>query len=216
MIFADRTTAGRQLGQRLVPLGLAMPLVLALPRGGVPVAFEVALALGASLGVQLVRKLGSPHNRELAMGALAVRGGREAVMETGVARHLGLGPDAMARALQRERDEITRREAIYGAFCADDVRARTVILVDDGIATGATIVAALRVLRATGARAMVVAVPVASAESLDALAGEVERVVCLYRAEEMGGVGAFYRDFGEVSDGAALALLTDARSQMAG
>jgi putative phosphoribosyl transferase len=215
-MFADRTSAGHLLAQRLVPLGLAMPLVLALPRGGVPVAHEVALALGAPLGVQLARKLGSPHNPELAMGALAVRGQREVVVETGVARTLGLGPEAVARAVQREREEIMRRAALYGAFCADDVRVRTVILVDDGVATGATVTAALRVLRAAGARGLVVAVPVASAESLDAIAGEVDRVVCLHRAVEMGGVGAFYRDCSEVSDDAALALLADARSHMVG
>ena len=189
-------------------------LVLALPRGGVPVAFEVALSLGAPLDIFLVRKLGVPGQEELAMGAIATGGLR--VVNDSVVRHLDIAPELIDAVAAREQGELERRERAYrDERPAPDVRGRTVILVDDGLATGSTMRAAALALRQQGPARVVVAVPVASREACEEFRDEVDDIVCASTPEPFMGVGRWYEDFSQTTDEEVRSLLARARGQSA-
>lgn len=205
MRFRDRTDAGRVLAARLVHLRQAEPVVVGLPRGGVPVAAEVAEALEAQLDVVLVRKVGAPDREELAVGAVGEDG--VTVRNDVVLRELGLIWDDLADQVEREREEIRRRAAMLRPGPRPDLRDRTVILVDDGIATGATVIAALRILRDLGAAHIVLAVPVAPPESLRALAPLADEIVCPATPRRFTAVGQWYDDFTQVPDDQVRKLL---------
>jgi putative phosphoribosyl transferase len=208
--FADRRDAGRRLAGRLHRYaGRADVVVLALPRGGVPVAVEVAGALGAPLDVFVVRKLGLPGHEELAMGAIASGGVR--VLNRDVLDSTGTEPDVIDLVTARERATLEAQERDYrGDRPAVDVAGRTAILVDDGLATGATMRAAVSALRDLGAGAIVVAVPTAPRETCDALRSEVDEVVCAMMPDPFMAVGLWYRDFAAVSDDEVRAALAPA------
>jgi predicted phosphoribosyltransferase len=208
--FRDRAEAGRNLAERLREDGLnEEALVLALPRGGVPVAFEIARGLGAPLDVFVVRKLGMPGHEELALGAIASGGTR--VVNDDLVAELGIGADVLDRVAAREAVELERRERLYrGGRPAVGVTGRTVVLVDDGIATGATVRAAVSALRAGHPARIVVAVPTASRSALSALRSLADVVVCLVEPEPFVAVALSYLDFSEVSDDDVRALLSQA------
>jgi putative phosphoribosyl transferase len=205
--FRDRRDAGRVLAAELASYrGRDGLLVLGLARGGVPVGWEVAAALGAELDVFLVRKLGVPQWPELAMGALASGGG--VVMNTRVVASLNIGDEQVREAVERETVELHRREHTYrdGRPMADP-RGRTVVVVDDGIATGASILAAVRALRAVGPKAIVVAVPVGPRSVCAALAEEADDVVCATMPDDFDAVGQVFVDFHQISDDEVRELL---------
>jgi putative phosphoribosyl transferase len=208
--FRDRAEAGRELARRLMDhAGRADVLVLALPRGGVPVGYEVARALGAPLDIFLVRKLGVPGHEELAMGAIASGGVR--VLNPRVVDAFGISAAAIERVAAQEQAELERRERAYrGGRPPPRVAGRDVILVDDGLATGSTMRAAAAALRAMHPRRLVVAVPVAAAETCEELRGEVDEVVCAMTPEPFYAVGLWYEDFAQTTDGEVAALLADA------
>jgi putative phosphoribosyl transferase len=204
--FTDRTAAGRELGLRLARMQLRNPVVLGLARGGVVVAAEVARALRADLDVVVVRKLGHPRRPQLGLGALAEEGD-PVYDETGLARAL-LSHDDLAEVAAAERDECKRRVEVYrGDRTATDIADRTVVLVDDGIATGVSARAALRWLRTRGPRRLVLATPVASSAALDRLRGEADEVVTLQIPGRFGAVSGWYRQFDEVPDDVVTQLL---------
>jgi putative phosphoribosyl transferase len=210
--FLDRHEAGRRLAALLDRYaGRDDVVVLALPRGGVPVGYEVARRLQAPLDVFLVRKLGVPGHEELAMGALASGGVR--VLNEHVLRMVRVGEDAIERVTAEEMRELERRERAYrGDRPMVEVRGRTVLLVDDGLATGSTMRAAATALRELGPERLVVAVPVAARETCDAFRDEVDRVVCALTPEPFLAVGLWYRDFSQTSDEEVVALLEELRS----
>jgi len=205
--FRDRHEAGRALGERLVELGLGPDaVVLALPRGGVPVAAEAAAAIGARFDVFVVRKLGVPHHRELAMGAIASGGIR--VMNEHVVASLHLRPDDIEAVVRSEEAELARREAAYrGDAPAPDLAGRTVVLVDDGLATGATMKAAVAAARQRGPARLIVAVPTGAAPTCEDLARLVDQVVCLASPDPYFAVGMSYDDFSPTTDGEITDLL---------
>ena len=206
MVFADRQEAGRRLAVRLAPLAEEHPVVLALPRGGVPVAFEVAQALGSSLDVIVVRKLGVPSQPELGMGAVGEDDTE--VLNEEIVRLAAVSPDELERAEERARAEVATRARLFrGARGAVPLTGRTVIVVDDGIATGGTARAALQVARARGATRIVLAIPVAPIESVDELRAVADSVVCLETPAPFYGVGEWYRDFSQVPDDVVVRLL---------
>ncbi len=201
MHFRDRREGGRFLAAKLVRLAQRHDvIVLALPRGGVPVGYEVALALRAPLDVFVARKLGVPGQKELAMGAIASGGVR--VLNAPVVA--ALGPGAMAaiqRATEMEMEELRQRETKYrGDRPFPDLRARTVVLVDDGLATGATMRAAAQAVRLRQPATLIIAVPVAAASSCRDLATEADEVICAHAPESFSGVGQFYDDFQQTTD----------------
>ena len=212
MLFADRRDAGRVLTGLLTKYANRDDvLVLALPRGGVPVAFEVAHALRAPLDVFIVRKLGVPGHDELAMGAIATGGVR--VLNEDVVGALGLSTKVIDAVAAREERELERRERIYrGARTPPDVRERTVILVDDGLATGSTMRAAVAALRKQRPARIVVAVPVAAAETCEEFKTEVDETVCAATPRMFNGVGRWYEDFSQTSDDEVHELLAQART----
>ena len=205
MRFRDRAHAGRALAARLAHLRAAAPVVVGLPRGGVPVAAEVAAALGAQLDVVLVRKIGAPDREELAVGAIGEDG--VTVRNDAVLRELGISWDDLTDRIEHERAEIRRRAAVLRSGTRPDLHGRTVILVDDGIATGATVIAALRVLRDLGASHVVLAVPVAPPDSLAALAPLADEIVCPMTPKRFAAVGQWYDDFTQVPDDRVRTLL---------
>jgi putative phosphoribosyl transferase len=198
--FRDRADAGRRLAAVLQHYaGRPDVLVLALPRGGVPVAYEVARALGAPLDIFVVRKLGVPGQPELAMGAIATGGVR--VLNRDVVEALGIPPQILDAVAQREQTELERREREYrGARPAPDVQGKVVILVDDGLATGATMRAAAMALKSEQPARVVVAVPTAAREACDDFRADVDEVVCAQTPPMFGAVGMWYDDFRETSD----------------
>ncbi|MBI5542968.1 MAG: phosphoribosyltransferase [Deltaproteobacteria bacterium] len=208
--FQDRREAGRALGVALAHLaGRPDTLVLGLPRGGVPVAIEVARALGAPLDVCVVRKLGVPGHEELAMGALASGGG--AVLNRELIQELGIPPSEIERVAERELAELARRERVLrGAQPPVSVRGRSVILVDDGLATGSTMRAAVKAIRRLEPDRVVVAIPVAPADVCASLEAEVDELVCLSMPESFFAVGLWYEDFRQVSDEQVQELLAEA------
>jgi putative phosphoribosyl transferase len=212
MLFANRREAGRILASLLMKYADRDDvLVLALPRGGVPVGFEVAQALRAPLDVFIVRKLGVPGHDELAMGAIATGGVR--VLNDDVVMSLELEPEVIDAVAAREEKELARRERLYrGARPAPDVHGRTVILIDDGLATGSTMRAAVAALRKQTPARIVVAVPVAAPETCEEFKTEVDEVVCAATPRMFNGVGRWYEDFSQTTDEEVHELLAQARS----
>ena len=213
MIFRDRRDAGRQLAARLTRYADRTDvLVLALPRGGVPVAYEVAKALKAPLDVFLVRKLGVPGHEELAMGAIASGGVR--VLNEDLVDYLRIPDEVIDAVAAVEQRELERRERAYrDDRPPPDVKDRIVILVDDGLATGSTMRAAAAALRLQKPRRIVVAVPVSSAETCEELRSEVDEIVCAVTPEHFQGVGLWYEDFSQTSDEEVRELLKRATQQ---
>jgi len=201
MGFADRTAAGRRLAALLAAYKPDSPVIVALPRGGVPVAAEVAAALDAPLELMLVRKLGVPRQPELAAGAV-VDGAHPIVLRNeDVIRATGLSDETLARLAAAERAEIERRRGVYLHGRAPlDLTGRTVIVVDDGVATGATIRAALRAIRQAKPRRLVLAVPVGPADTLATLRREADDVVCIEEHDLFVAVGNHYDDFPQLTD----------------
>ena len=206
--FADRGAAGQALAERLLALQLRAPIVvLALPRGGVPVAAPVARALGAPLHLLQVRKIGAPGQPELALAAVADTVPPTIVVDDSLRRLFGLSRADIDAKAEPALAEMARRRQAYGATTLPDLRAHTAIVIDDGIATGTSMRAALRALRERQPARVVLAVPVAPAETLDELSGEVDDTVCLAQPQPFGAVGRFYLDFHQVSDAEVTAAL---------
>jgi len=207
-IFADRAEAGQLLGERLAQMQLANPVVLALPRGGVPVAAQIATRLHAPLDVVFVRKLGAPDQPELAVGAVADGSDPEIVLNAEVAAMLDLDQDYIASTAKRELAVIERRRQEWARLRpVIDAAGHTVIVVDDGVATGMTMQAALRQQARRQPSKLIAAAPVASREAVAMLEREADGVVCLWSPRNFGSVGAFYRSFVQVTDDEVAALL---------
>ncbi len=212
LMFADRAEAGRLLAERLAAMNLARPLVLALPRGGVPVGAEIAARLRAPLGVAFVRKIGAPHEPELAIGAVADGPSPEIVVNREQAKALELSDDFIAAEATRALASISQQRRTYERMCpAEEIADRAVIVVDDGIATGMTMQAALRSIRRKRPGLLIAAVPVASREAIAMLRGEADDVICLSAPRGFGSVGSFYRAFEQVSDDEVMRLLREQR-----
>jgi predicted phosphoribosyltransferase len=208
MRFLDRRDAGRRLAAELIALADELPVIVALPRGGVPVAAEVARALAAPLDILAVRKLGAPGNPELGIGAVAEDA--TGVLDVRSAGRLGMTRPMLDATLSQESQELRRRVERYrDGRAAIPVSGRTVIVVDDGMATGLTDLAAVKALRKRGAARIVVAVPVASRESVAMLGKEADRVVSVMIPRRLFGVGVWYEDFTAVSDEQVIALLAE-------
>jgi putative phosphoribosyl transferase len=210
--FADRTEAGRLLAREVLALNPVDPVVLALPRGGVPVAAEVARALEAPLDLLLVRKIGAPH-RELAVAAVVEGPQPGIVIDRETLDLTGTSEAYVERGAKEELREIARRRTAYLHDRPPlDVEGRTVIVVDDGIATGTTVRAALLALRRRGPRRLVLAVPVAPPEVVEALRADVDDLVCLAQPPYFQAVGVHYADFHQVSDDELISILDEARA----
>jgi putative phosphoribosyl transferase len=209
--FEDRKRAGEYLASQLKDYANRTDvIVLALPRGGVPVAYEVAEALNAPLDIFLVRKLGVPGHEELAMGAIASGGVR--ILNPSVVRQLRIPDEAIQEIAEQELRELERREKAYrGDRAEPDVQGKTVILVDDGLATGASMWAAVSALRERGPNEIVVAVPTASEETCDQFRPYVDNIVCAMTPEPFHAVGLWYRDFSQTTDDEVRQLLAQAR-----
>jgi putative phosphoribosyl transferase len=213
--FRDRDEAGRSLGARLLPFRARSPVILGIPRGGLPVAAEVARALDAPLDVLVVRKLGVPWRPELGFGAIGEGGVR--VIDADVVSMAGLGPSEMQRVIRLEAAELERRIRLYrGDRSPAPVRGRTVILVDDGIATGGTVRAAIDVIRRSGADRIVVAVPVAPPRIVETLQQLADEVVVLRSEEPFLAVGQFYEEFPQVSDEEVARILARSSPEVMG
>jgi putative phosphoribosyl transferase len=212
MTFLDREDAGRQLAGRLREFHGESVVVLGLPRGGVPVAFEVAKALGAPLDIIMVRKLGVPSRPELGMGAIGEDGVR--VINDEIVRLADVSERELLEVEGRERDELERRARRYraGRFRVP-LEGKTAIIVDDGIATGSTARAACRVARAHGARHVIMTAPVGPPDCAELFAGDADAVVCPSTPERILGIGQFYEDFSQTSDARVVELLDQAASR---
>ena len=210
MRFRNRSEAGRFLAGALDRYKDQRDvLVLALPRGGVPVAYEVAAALNAPLDVFIVRKLGVPGHEELAMGAIATGGIR--VLNRSIVQHLNIPQSVIDTVAAREEEELRRRELLYrGGKASPDITNRTVILVDDGLATGSTMKAAVAALRRQSAARIIVAVPTAPAETCDELQREADEVICAVTPEPFYAVGQWYENFEQTSDAEVTELIRQA------
>lgn len=211
MYFQDRAEAGQLLAKELEWLrGLESLLVLGIPRGGVVVAYEVAKELDAPLDVYITRKIGAPHNPELAIGAVASDG--TVVLDQALIRRLSVSDGYVQQETARQRREIDRRLAAYrGAQAELNLTAKTVVLVDDGVATGATVLASLRAIRERQPARLILAVPVGPPDTIHQLSQEVEQVVCLHTPEMFWAVGAFYAVFDQTSDTEVVRLLKENR-----
>jgi putative phosphoribosyl transferase len=211
MIFRNRKEAGEKLAEKLTEYeGRSDLLVLALPRGGVPVAFEVAKKLAAPLDVFLVRKLGVPGHEELAMGAIASGGIR--VLNNSIVEALHIPDAAIDAVAATEQRELARREVEYrDAMPSPEIAGKTVILIDDGLATGATMRAAAIALKQMGPQKLVVAVPVSSPDTCEEFETDVDAIICAETPQPFYGVGMWYRDFSQTTDDEVRALLGDSR-----
>lgn len=205
--FADRADAGRSLASLLAARGFDGPVIFALPRGGVPVALPIAKALGAPLDLLLVRKLGVPWQPELGFGAIA-EGLEEPLLNPDIIAHTGLNADMIAPVLAAERQELARRAVLYlKGRKRLDPKGRNVILVDDGLATGFTARAALQALRQRGAARLVLAVPIATPESIAALKDVADEIIAVETEDFHGGISASYGDFHQIGDAEMLGML---------
>lgn len=208
MEFQDRSDAGRRLAKALASYKKRHPIVLALPRGGVPVAAEVAAALDAPLDLILVRKIGVPTQPELAMGAVVDGAAPIVVRNDEVIELSGTTSDEFEATCARELEEIERRRQLYlGDRARAEIAGQVAIVIDDGIATGATTRAALQAIRNRKPKELVLAVPVAPPDTIAQLRGEVDALICLETPELFGAIGYFYRDFRQVSDQEVIAIL---------
>ncbi|CUH87413.1 Putative phosphoribosyl transferasec/MT0597 [Phaeobacter sp. CECT 5382] len=209
--FLNRTEAGKALGAALALKGYKDPVILALPRGGVPVAIEVVRALRAPIDLVMVRKIGMPGQPELAVAAIVNGDHPQLAINEDVAEHAGLSHDAIWRMAQTRLTEIRRRRELYvqgrGSI---PVEGRTAIVVDDGIATGATVRASLKAVRLRKPAKLVLAVPVAASDTLEELSTEVDEIVCLLKPHSLMAVGAHYADFDQTSDEDVVRLLEEA------
>ncbi len=214
MLFRDRHDAGRMLAEAVAERSPALgpnPIVLALPRGGVPVGYEVARRIGAPLDVFLVRKLGVPGHEELAMGAIA--SGGVVVLSRDIIDAVGVTDDEIERVVAAEQRELLRREQAYRQGPPPQLAGRGVILVDDGLATGASMRAAVAAVGHRGPARITVAVPVAAPSTVRELAAVVDEIVCVATPEPFWGVGGWYDDFSQVSDEEVRRLLAAARGE---
>lgn len=215
-LFLDRRDAGRQLAAALLPWKDRQPIILALPRGGVPVAFEIAHALDAPLDLLLVRKIGAPHFEELALGAVVGGASPQRILNTALIERLRTPQEWLENEEQRQLVEIERRRDRYLDGRAPlPVDGRTVIVVDDGIATGATMRVALAALAQSGAARRIAAVPVAPPDTLEQVRLEADACVCLQSPEDFQAVGFYYRDFAQTGDEEVVALLAAAANARA-
>lgn len=212
--FSNRREAGRALSEKLLKYsGREDVIVLALPRGGVPVAYEVGLALKLPVDVWIVRKLGLPGHEELAIGAIASGGTR--ILNTDIIRAVRLNQDIIDNVVEQELQELKRREGQYrGNRPALNVHDRTVIVIDDGLATGATMLAASRSLRTQNPARLVVAVPTAAPPAVDVLQREVDELVFVIAPYDFKGVGNWYEDFSQTTDEEVQWLLAEAERQL--
>jgi len=207
-MFQDRRDAGRRLGERLADMHFERPVVLAIPRGGVEVGVETARAINAELDVALVRKLRHPAQPELAIGAVGEEGEPYVNERTAV----GLDREAIDHEVRQRREELQERSSRYReAKSVASLEGRDAILVDDGVATGSTMEAALRVTRARGPRRVIVALPVAPPAAVDRLSGEADEVVCLDAPESFAAVGQFYERFDQTTDEQVVQLLHESQ-----
>jgi len=218
MPFSDRTEAGRRLADALAAETLPDPVVLALPRGGVPVGAEIAERLGCPLDLVLVRKIGAPGQEELAVAAVADSGpDRHLAVNEEIRRALGLDRAWIeAQADEKAAENRRRRQSYLGTRQRMDLAGRTAIVVDDGVATGATTRVALEAVRAAGPARVILAVPVAPADAVEILSRSCDRVVCLETPEPFGAIGYFYDDFHQVSDEEVIRQLDRAADRVAG
>ena len=214
MIFKNRKDAGRELAEKLIEYKNRQDvLVLALPRGGVPVAFEVARKLNFPLDVFLVRKLGVPGQEELAMGAIA--SGETRVLNEKVINPLRIPKEIVEAVARKENRELERRERAYrDDLPAPDIAGKTVILIDDGLATGATMRAAVIALKQQNPAKIIVAVPVASPETCAEFRDEVDKIICAVMPEPFHGVGLWYEDFSQTTDEEVCELLSKSREKL--
>jgi len=208
ILFVDRAAAGRQLAAALSLQPIDDPIVLAVPRGGVAVAVEVAQALGAKLDLLFVRKIGAPQNREVAIGAIAGSDAPQLVLNEELVAACGASRAYIEAEATRQKDEIARQRKRYlSGRQPVDLKMRNVIVVDDGVATGATLAAGLKALRLQSVASTTLAIPVAPPEALEALGAEVDRIVCLHEPDDFCAVGLCYRDFPQVSDAEVMQAL---------
>jgi putative phosphoribosyl transferase len=207
MIFQDRREAGRRLAQELGSFkGRDDVVVLGIPRGGVVVGHEIAQALGAPLDVYITRKIGAPHNPELAIGAVASDG--TLILDHQLAKRLGVSEDYIDAESERQKQEIERRIAEYrGGLSAPKLKDKVVILADDGVATGATTLATIRAIQTQEPAQLILAVPVGPRDTIESLKREVDQLFCLHAPEVFWAVGAFYNVFDQTSDAEVKALL---------
>ena len=212
--FRDRGEAGRLLGERLLCYRDSAPVVLALPRGGVPVGLEISRALEAPLDVFVVRKLGAPDQAELGIGAVTQGGVR--VLNQRILKYLQVSEEHLERVTRREQAEVERRlKLLRGELPATEIRDRTVILVDDGLATGVTALAAIAAIREYGPLRIVLAVPVCAAQTAEAIGREVDDIVSLKTPSDLQAIGLWYEDFDQVLDDEVVSLLNTARQEQA-
>jgi putative phosphoribosyl transferase len=213
--FMDRRDAGQRLAAELKLRGLSDPVVLALPRGGVPVGYEVARALEAPLDVLLVRKLGAPGHEEFGIGAVVDGAHPQVVLNAEAIETLRVSPAYLAQEQDRQLQEIERRRRLYGAEnSAPELAGHTVIVVDDGVATGGTVLVAIRALKNTSARRVVLAIPLAPPETLAKLMTEADEVICLAAPSPFRAVSLHYVDFDQTPDEEVIALLNSQRAAM--